>query len=944
MNFINFYGDLLNMFKSKHKFGFLILLFFIVIVGLSCVSAADSNNTLNLNSDGDSNLDVSSSNLETGTVLEGSGNVSAGSFSDLNSLISADSSGYINLNKNYTYNPGTDSNYTNGISISKDLTINGNGFTVNGANESCFFRVENSNLVLNNLNFVDSKNYGYSGVTSIGSNLTIFNSSFTGNVNSMSNVVNLSNSDNLSLIRMIAGGALSSYDSNIIINMTSFKDNGADYYGGACYFLDSNVKIFKSNFTDNFASCGGALYSSNTSLNVYDSSFINNSASTKFNIFNLSGGGAISSTTGFTNINHCLFNGNSAISLEDIDYADEGGAVMSYYENLTVTNSSFVNNTAKAAGGAIWAWFGTSSVSNSSFKNNTAYRNGGAVLSQGDLSLDNVEFIDNSALNSNVLPGFGYGAGALYMYNGKLLINNTYFIANVNYGNLSNTGLGGAIFLNNASVSIMNSLFLNNIAGNLAGAIYANNTSLNITSTSFKDDLSVGETEEITLKDSKYTINYNTINGFLDDPIKLMNSTGDLNYNWWGVNSNPSEFVEVDNTTVNLLSKWVVMNFYINTHNFTLGDKLILKTSLNQYTDGVGYFNMTGLIPEVEVNYIVKDLNVNWTQNTSNNVLNTYYLSSTSGNYCISSIVDNENITYNITVNPLTNKSTSINLKYETFLYNQSNNYYTSYLLDSNGNPVISKTISLNLSNPKNGLWKVYNVTTNYKGLFSLAINLLPGFYGVSASFDGDNDYNPTSSEGAFSVNYGVLNTSNLNINSTVNENFNGTLYDYNNLAMTNQLVNVKIVRLSDGLYKTYTLTTNSKGEFSLPIHLNPGNYFTHTSVKDNTDIDTKINYITINNTDSRLISSILTYDTKKIDGLYCNLLDYNLNDIFNANLTIELTRNSDGASKNYTITNDSYGYYSLPINLSSGSYTYKIIYPGNSTIQACMYKNSFNI
>lgn len=77
LNFINFYGDLLDMFKSKHKFGFLILLFFIVIVGLSCVSAADSNNTLNLNSDGDSNLDVSSSNLETGTVLEGSGNVSA---------------------------------------------------------------------------------------------------------------------------------------------------------------------------------------------------------------------------------------------------------------------------------------------------------------------------------------------------------------------------------------------------------------------------------------------------------------------------------------------------------------------------------------------------------------------------------------------------------------------------------------------------------------------------------------------------------------------------------------------------------------------------------------------------------------------------------------------------------------------------------------------------
>ena len=82
----------------------------------------------------------------------------------------------------------------------------------------------------------------------------------------------------------------------------------------------------------------------------------------------------------------------------------------------------------------------------------------------------------------------------------------------------------------------------------------------------------------------------------------------------------------------------------------------------------------------------------------------------------------------------------------------------------------------------------------------------------------------------------------------------------------------------------------------------------------------------------------------KIIDNLYCSLIDYNLNNIYNTNLTIELTRNSDGASKNYTITSDSYGYYGLPINLSSGDYTYKIIYNGNSTVQACMYKNSFSI
>ena len=64
-------------------------------------------------------------------------------FNDLQIKINAaDEGGTVNLTNNYTYD---DSFSSDGISITKAITINGNGFTINGLNKARIFNINASN-------------------------------------------------------------------------------------------------------------------------------------------------------------------------------------------------------------------------------------------------------------------------------------------------------------------------------------------------------------------------------------------------------------------------------------------------------------------------------------------------------------------------------------------------------------------------------------------------------------------------------------------------------------------------------------------------------------------------------------------------------------------------------------------------------------------------------
>lgn len=121
--------------------------------------------------------------------------------------------------------------------------------------------------------------------------------------------------------------------------------------------------------------------------------------------------------------------------------------------------------------------------------------------------------------------------------------------------------------------------------------------------------------------------------------------------------------------------------------------------------------------------------------------------------------------------------------------------------------------------------------------------------------------------------------------------------------------------------YANQTINANlTTGEYTRKINTNA--------------ITTELNYQKITNTINNT-SIINTEDMKKTykeDKNYTGKLTDNIgNPLIGQHITLELTRNTNKQSKNYTTTTDYTGKYSLEINLAPGEYTIKNYYTGNN-------------
>ena len=191
------------------------------------------------------------------------------SFSDLNTTINGDGNSTIYLSHNYTYNNATDSAFTSGIRISRDLTVYGNGVTIDGNKLARIFQVTDSslNVIFYNINFINGK-ADRGGAIYEGN---AYNCTFTGNT------------------AEYHGGAI--YVGNAY-NCT-FTGNTATDRGGAIAYGNA----YNCTFTGNTASEGGAI---SGSVNAYNCNFSGNNATDR--------GGAIA----YANAYNCTFTGNTA--------------------------------------------------------------------------------------------------------------------------------------------------------------------------------------------------------------------------------------------------------------------------------------------------------------------------------------------------------------------------------------------------------------------------------------------------------------------------------------------------------------------------------------------------------------------------------------------------------------------------------------------------------
>ena len=268
--------------------------------------------------------------------------------------------------------------------ITGTITIEGGGHTISGDNQFRIFDVSRGNLTIKNLTLTNGRADHGGAVRLESGRLAVYDSSFVGNrteksagaIYASGGAVEIRNSkfeDNCaqlasySLVEGVDRDQRSiDGDSCTRVRYTRSEIDGElqlNVDGGAIRLLNgAQATIESSTFTDNKATYGGAISTSSRAdrLVVNGSSFVGNHASDI--------GGAI-------------------------------GAVWSGGGTTSISNSSFVNNSAKNAAGAIDAKHRAMDISNSTFSENHTEGSGGALQLGWDaiVTVTHATFIENRA-------------------------------------------------------------------------------------------------------------------------------------------------------------------------------------------------------------------------------------------------------------------------------------------------------------------------------------------------------------------------------------------------------------------------------------------------------------------------------------------------------------------------------------------------------------------
>lgn len=293
------------MFKNKY---FIFIMIISALISISAVSAEDSSISIN---DTQSGVVVSD---ESDLEIDYSGEISEPkSFDDLSGKISTLNEGdTLILDSDYKY---AGSSGFSGITIGvNNVTIDGQGHTLDANNNGRIFQVTANNVVLKNLTFINgNENYDIYGgaIYARGANLTISDSVFVNNT-------------------AFVGGAIYYYNSvNGSILSTAFYNNNANF-GGAVYSEKSDLTAIGNIFNTNSANFGGAIYLANSKVFSAINNFENNSGTT---------GGAIY-------IDENSHDSSIIMSILKGNTASIGGGIYTLANNVRVIYSTFADNLA----------------------------------------------------------------------------------------------------------------------------------------------------------------------------------------------------------------------------------------------------------------------------------------------------------------------------------------------------------------------------------------------------------------------------------------------------------------------------------------------------------------------------------------------------------------------------------------------------------------------
>ena len=790
----------------------------------------------------------------------------------------------LTLDSNYKMTANEENSFKNGISIFKNINIDGNGFTIDANNLKMIFKIGNrfsvslsitisncnlvncafynygsdSSLTVNNCNFINSLDYaiynaGSDSSLSI-SNCNLVNSKISNSDSSLTvnncNFINgsIESSDSSLIVRncnfvnsrIYNGG----YDSSLIVRNCSFINNTAYNGGCAIYNSGSGLTVSNCSFINNTANNGGAIHSSCSNSTIVNCNFINNIAN--------NGAGAIHSSCSNSTISSCNFINNTA---------NHAGAIYNAGSDSTMMNCNFINNIANN-GGAIHSSCSNSTIVNCNFINNTA-NNGGAIHNFGSITVSNSKFKDNNASKGVAIYNDVYSQISIGTIN---LNNNTY--SGINNGKTYIYNIG--TILTPVTITVLENKTVN--------CRYNNEITLFATITTSFDGASVAGGA------LNFIIGRSTIS-----TVATSNDNGTYNYTYKVPFRNISEIISASYnnasnayvysgildsrnvTSVNIIVNNVVMIYKDGSRLYaTLLDAKgnpLINTALSFTINGATYNKTTDLKGIASIALNLEHGIYNAVISYAGNKM--YKPSSVNSTVTIKSSITGQNIVK---------------------MYQNDTRFYAKFI-DSTGKALTNTEVKFNI----HGVF--YTKKTDKDGVADMGIMLRPGTYILTA-------YNPvTGEEKGFNITIRSLIVQNdLTKYYSNASKFQATIYNKDGSLAVGKNITFNI----NGVF--YTKTTDSNGVASLGIALRPENY-TITTMYDGLDIGNKV----------KVIPTLVTKDLnmKHLDGsnFTALTLDGQGKPLANQNISF----NVNGVFYHKVTNKD--GIASLGIRLMSGEY-----------------------
>lgn len=842
-----------------------------------------------------------------------------GTFDALQAKISnAESGSTIYLHNNYTYD---DTFTSEGIVIDRPITIEGNGFTIDGAGKSRIFNISTiSRVFLNNIRFVNghAEDGGAILISNCLSDSCITDCLFENNTADYKggaicceDYFNGNNIANSNFTNNIAdeGGAISIkgsiYQSKL--RNLNFQNNQADY-GGAIYLTGilEEVTLDNINFTNNTAkTVAGAIFMRNqmTSSIFNRIAFINNTAVKR-------DGGALS-TSGklienrFMNI---LFENNTA--------GFNGGAwqFVEIADGNTFENINFTQNRAKHYGGAVYTTliFINNIFRNLNSTNNSAELGGGVFYFYSDCAYSqftDCNFINNTAKNGSAMYFNGFG-GYNEMTN-QNVINNTAGECGVFYYHknddetLSNNryvdntiGKSGVVYVEvEGNITIEDCQFIDNTAGNITDLCFDGEVYGNVINSIFKGKNSIylGSGSNIHFENNMELEACPEGHFILNDGKVYLenNSLCNVIYNRGQIGTKTSIIV-LDNQTIHATYTPVNVSAYCidDNGNYIVSDNITFDINGEKLTLDMGYNSI------VSFNY---DLTEKGTF-----IINATLSSSLEDCSYLVGVIKNgkENVTLNVSGIEITPDE------------------YGEIPVTLSANATGFIVFKLND--------KTYSIEIRNATALFIAPKLDSGNYTVNVTYTGDDDYLATSQIINIYVKTVVLDAYDMT------RGFNSG-YDYQIKLMDDKGngISNKLVKFTIGQNEYYAMT-NGDGIARLNVGLDVGTYKVSVATPITNQSVTKTLKIIkrIQNTKNMKVyyNSNKKY-TAKIIG------DDGKSETASKGVTVYIN------SKKYTYKTDRNGMISVKLgkNMKPGTYTIKIVYKGFSQTNKVVVKHAIS-